>query len=408
MKTNIFVPNKINIGFQNRNGTYTGKLAYIIYWDEKGKLRKEKSWNSWRDESIPNEEFDNVPTEGFVLNKKVGGYSGSWGNFRQSYTRVYDPRGFEFEITIPNLLWILECCNCIKGKGLEGEFVYGWDGTELLLVPVDSPDYKEIKALSDKVNECNYIDKNDLKVGATYITKGNVEYVYMGRFDKYEYCYLKDGKVFETYKRFENYCIKNGIPPVRGRGYRYYRYVYKEDNREYASIGKYYCFGYYSSYGTICFEWIKSVKDTFIDVVNEGCSEKYSEFYEELEKREKFSPPDFTKNQIIPMSYEQFEKLLDHYYNTDVMYKTHDEEYEKITIRNARDNGINKFILFMNGEEVLDMFPTVDEEIIRYGRTYTEKHMVPVALMEIFDKIHPVYKQTYLANGNKYREEYTW
>lgn len=73
MNTNIFVPTKINVGFQERKDTYTGKLAYVIYFDEKGKLRKETSWQGWRDESIPNEIYDNEPMEGFVLNKKVGG-----------------------------------------------------------------------------------------------------------------------------------------------------------------------------------------------------------------------------------------------------------------------------------------------------------------------------------------------
>ena len=35
MKSNIFIPKKINVGFRNRSGTYTGKLAYIIYYDDK-------------------------------------------------------------------------------------------------------------------------------------------------------------------------------------------------------------------------------------------------------------------------------------------------------------------------------------------------------------------------------------
>ena len=82
ISTTIYVPKKIKVGFNNRNDTYTGKLAYIIYYDEKGKLRKETSWNSWRDKSIDPEEYDNEPTSGFVLNKKVGDYSGSWGNHR--------------------------------------------------------------------------------------------------------------------------------------------------------------------------------------------------------------------------------------------------------------------------------------------------------------------------------------
>ena len=85
---------------------------------------------------------------GFVLNKKVGDYSSGW-NHRQAYCRIYDPRNFEFEITIENLLYILENANSIKGKGLEGEFVYGWDGKDLVLMPVESPDYKQIAEYID-------------------------------------------------------------------------------------------------------------------------------------------------------------------------------------------------------------------------------------------------------------------
>ena len=117
MKTTIFLPSKINVGFQNRNDTYTKKLAYVIYYDNKGVLRKEKSWDGWRDKTIPNEEYDNIPTSGFVLNKKVGGYDTGW-NHRQTYVRVYDPRNFEFEISVPNLLYILENATSTKGKGL--------------------------------------------------------------------------------------------------------------------------------------------------------------------------------------------------------------------------------------------------------------------------------------------------
>ncbi len=116
----IYIPEKIKVGYQNRQGTYTGKLAYVIYFDAKGVLRKEKSWKSWTDDKIESHELENTPTSGFVLNKKVGGYDTGW-NHRQTYTRVYDPRGFEFEIVIPNLLYILENTSCIKGKGLEDE-----------------------------------------------------------------------------------------------------------------------------------------------------------------------------------------------------------------------------------------------------------------------------------------------
>jgi len=184
MNNNIFLPKVIRVGYQNREDTYSGKLAYIIYIDEKNKVRKENSWESWRDDKIDPNDFKNEPTSGFVLNKKVGGQSWGW-NPRQTYSRVYDPRGFEFEITIPNLLYILENCNSIKGKGLEGEFVYGWSGTELLLIPVDASDYKEHEAFSNGLFG-NKIGTRDLIAGATYkFSNGNV-YIYLGRFPEYE------------------------------------------------------------------------------------------------------------------------------------------------------------------------------------------------------------------------------
>jgi hypothetical protein len=71
LKSSIFIPKTINVGFQNRSDTYTGKLGYVIYYDEKGKLRKEASWNSWRDENIPNEEFEETfnDTISFLMSK---------------------------------------------------------------------------------------------------------------------------------------------------------------------------------------------------------------------------------------------------------------------------------------------------------------------------------------------------
>ena len=144
MKSSIFIPSKICVGYCNREDTYTKKLAYVVYYDNRNKRRKETSFESWRDKKIPIDDFENIPTSGFVLNKNVDGYKVDW-NMRKSYIRVYDPRGFEFEIGLENLLYILENASSFKGKGLEGEFVYGWDGKDLVLIPTESPDYDAIK-----------------------------------------------------------------------------------------------------------------------------------------------------------------------------------------------------------------------------------------------------------------------
>jgi len=193
MLNQLNVPKEIVVGQQNRQGTYTGRLAYIIYKDEKGKLRKEGSWNGWRDKTIEPLYLDNVPTEGFVLNKKAGGYDTGW-NHRATYCRVFDPRGFEFEITIPNLLFILANADCSRGKGLEGKFVYAWEGKDLVLLPEEAQEYKasveftELKSMK--------VSLKTLVPGHIYHTKKQKDVVYIGKFiikhDKW-----RSGTIFE-------------------------------------------------------------------------------------------------------------------------------------------------------------------------------------------------------------------
>lgn len=195
----LFIPKKLKVGFQKRIGTYTGQLAYVIYYDEKNKLRKETSFEAWRDKNIDCIELDNKPQSGFVLNKGVGGARQSYGwNTRNEYIRVYDPRnvGFEFEISVSNLLFILRECDCSKGKGLEGEFVYAWDGKELVLLPVSSEDYKKSTEFTS-LKEMSINSKNLIK-GASYLSKDMDTYIYIGKLRYNSYCYKSDYIVSST------------------------------------------------------------------------------------------------------------------------------------------------------------------------------------------------------------------
>ena len=180
-ENNFFIPQKLAIGFQNRSNTYTGKLGYVTYYDNKGVMRKDKSWNGWRDDSIDPLYIDNVPTEGFVLNRSVGGGRG-W-DARDTWTRIWDPRGFEFEISIENLLWILEWSACSPGKGLEQKFVYSWRGTDLILMPVNSDDYKASMEVSKKMFSKTSFKEKDLVPGTLYKVKGkdDNEVIFIGK-----------------------------------------------------------------------------------------------------------------------------------------------------------------------------------------------------------------------------------
>jgi len=208
------IPKTIKIGFQEREDTYTKKLGYVVYVDEKGVTRKAASWNSWRDSKIEPQDFDNVPTSGFVLNKKVGGYSGGW-NPRMAWIRVFDPRGFEFEITVQNLLYILEECSSIKGKGLEGEFVYAWDKADLVLLPVSSQEYQSCCEFT-KLKTMK-LKRKDMVPGCIYMSKNLEQHLYLGQEEFFEnndnmgkkhiFCNLSSNKKdnYNTYYRQYNY-----------------------------------------------------------------------------------------------------------------------------------------------------------------------------------------------------------
>lgn len=371
MKSNIFIPKIINVGYQNRSGTYTGKLAYVIYYDEKGKLRKEASWNSWRDESIPNEEFENVPTSGFVLNKKVGDYSSGWDH-RQAYCRVYDPRNFEVEITIENLLYILENANSIKGKGLDGEFIYGWDGKDLVLMPVESPDYKAISEYSNIMHNNEHIKAKDLIIGATYLTKDNEEWIYMGKFNAYD--------------RWDNWSCK-------GKNF----WFYHNDG-----------FVHYKS----------MPKNKLIKCINDKCTEQYADIFYKLEGEYEYCPYDESKDSYFSFTLDEFkstdrwgEKYFistchSEYRSSFMVKRVQDELY---IVKELNDNSYSYHPYSYNYKEVTNIFPTktimVKSNYYPY-RDVEEKHMIPVTLEEIFDTMKPMYLQKYLENGREYEKEY--
>lgn len=181
----LLIPQELSVGFQNRPDTYTGKLGYIIYKDAKGVLRKQTSWDSWRNKSIEPVCCKNEPTEGFVLNRDVGGGRAHHGwDTRLEKVRVWDPRGWEFEISIPNLLNIMRDCACSPGKGIEGKLVYSWSGaTGPVLLPVKSEDYR--KSMDFSSLQGLGVKAREMVPGYAYRTKRQEDWIYLGKFDYY-------------------------------------------------------------------------------------------------------------------------------------------------------------------------------------------------------------------------------
>lgn len=222
----LFIPTLCKVGFQARSDTYTGKLGYIIAFDGK-KWRKEPSWKGWcvqfvntdeseeakqemfnkwklgylnyehcdyaywlrnvfqnrkitSDESFKPIEFSNVPTSGFTLNKDVR-RDGYWGN-GHNMIRVYDPRGFEFEISVINLLFILMYTDC-NSRELMGEMVYSWNGKDLVLLPVGTQEYQS--SVQHTADQHKKVSAKDITPGI-YKTKQGVLVKYLGKFRVYE------------------------------------------------------------------------------------------------------------------------------------------------------------------------------------------------------------------------------
>ena len=389
MKTNIFVPKIINVGYQNRKDTYTGKLAYVIYTDEKGVLRKQASWDSWRDSNIEPSTFNNVPLSGFVLNKKVGDTQTHW-NFRQAYCRIYDPRGFEFEITIENLLYILENTNSIVGKGLEGDFVYGWDGKDLVLLPVNSPDYKEIQEFTHLMYSDQSISGKDLVVGCTYRGKDGCFYIYLGKYDEYSIPYP---------------CTD--MATNKGKHFWFARFKTLEELTSFMGTGK--LNTYITTRKTLPAKFLLSVYDdtTFPYLSN---------FIDAMHKMRNFSPLDIENTEIIPFTQEQFVREVNSYMEKqtnpnigwipDIKFCNKPAPGElkhnyvlKVRREYSRESGtwgISEYCLFdyrSNQHPVtLESWKTLQEETI----------------YDIYRTYSPHYLHLYLKNGEKYETVYEY
>jgi hypothetical protein len=368
MSNAVYIPKKINVGYQKRDDTYNKKLAYVIYYDNKGKLRKETSWNSWRDEKIPNEEFENTPTEGFVLNKKVGGYCYDW-NPRQTYSRVHDPRGFEFEITIPNLLYILENTNSIKGKGLEGKFVYGWSGSDLLLIPEAAPEYAKYVEFSEVITKS--VKAKDLVLGGTYKTNKDEEVVYLGRFDYWDSNY-----------RWRDYSEREHRYTYTNKGLHHFFYRPKESRNSFFMLLT-----------------IKSLSGRIVQEVSNVPVPDYAKLMDKLEHQSCYSPYDKTKDKFVTAKPSNMNTTL--FFNLD-SFKCHGRAtgvgsnylMDDVYFEGQDRGGYNSY--YYN--------TPVRTKLKEMGLLYdyaTRASQEGVPAQELIDKLGLTVKEEYICNGKK-------
>ena len=173
-------PKEILVGYETTCVPKTGnRLAYVTYMKD-GKIYKQKSFDNWRNKEAGTKTYLNEPQQGFKVLFNVGGCKSGW-NVRQTYFRVLDPRGFEFEISSNNFVNILQKETIIQGV-LSGKYAYVWEGQNLELIKDDDPVYIEgVKNNTALNNENEKVTKENIVLGQGYRLRDHKNGYYIGR-----------------------------------------------------------------------------------------------------------------------------------------------------------------------------------------------------------------------------------
>lgn len=118
--------------------------------------------------------LDNAPISGFKVSRAQR--NAGWKNIITSI-RMEDPRGFEVDITMTNLVMLTDCAVIQNGEILQ-ECVWARDGSFNVLLPVNSAPYLEAKENTRRAN--SKVSTRTLNIGDTIQTDKAVIGVYMG------------------------------------------------------------------------------------------------------------------------------------------------------------------------------------------------------------------------------------
>lgn len=161
---------EIPLGFMTPDGT------------DAAATKRKATVDNWAGTTTANQidamSFENTALTGFKLGRNIrhGGYGWGQGNVKW---RIEDPRGFELEISSPNLAQIMTCTVIENGEILEA-CVWGRLGSENVLLPVSSDVYKAATANTERMN--TKASLKDLKVGDHVTMQNGDEGEYMGSF----------------------------------------------------------------------------------------------------------------------------------------------------------------------------------------------------------------------------------
>lgn len=171
----IRIPEQYYVGYRKQEDDLPLGFA-TPHGTDSAAAKRMATVDSWSDNDNTRDIIDNVLVEGFKLGDSVRRYGWGKGNV---LWRIADPRGFELEISSPNLASILACTTIVNGA-IQGRCVWGRDGAVNVLLPEESEPYREAVAMTKigksnvKLSEVNNGDLVLLKDGTQALVVGEV------------------------------------------------------------------------------------------------------------------------------------------------------------------------------------------------------------------------------------------
>jgi hypothetical protein len=167
--SSIKIPTTVYVGFQGRRSQDEVPLGFMTpYEDTKAGQKRRDTVDNWAkgywgssEKTFNAVTLENKPMIGFKIGRSIR-RSGGWNGSGASYVRVEDPRGFELEITIENLVMCM-ADNHIQDGEIVAECVWGRDGNRNILLPTNSEPYKASLATTEKLSK--KLSLRDIKPG---------------------------------------------------------------------------------------------------------------------------------------------------------------------------------------------------------------------------------------------------
>lgn len=175
----IKIPTQVYVGFQGRRSEDEVPLGFMTPYDTtQAGLKRQATVDSWADcgdeKTFNSVVLDNVPMIGFKLGRAIRRQR-EWGG-NSTYVRIEDPRGFELEITIENMVMMMSH-NIIEDGEIMQECVWGREGTKNILLPINSEPYMD--SLDTTRRLASKLSLKDVKAGDKIrLVTGEVGYYY--------------------------------------------------------------------------------------------------------------------------------------------------------------------------------------------------------------------------------------